>query len=113
MSTTTRTFEQYLSCWNAEPPRHETDRCPGCGRSHKEEEPAANSGECRACMKYHWGYDQARDTMLDAMIGGAVRGALQAGVPSEEIVAAVARAIDAERDQVEDELYRTLARATR
>ena len=104
--TTTTTFEQYVATWNANTRNRDVpDHCPCCGNQR---ESLVRSGECEACMRYHHGYDQARDVMLDAMIGGAVRGALRAGLSSDAVLGAVARAIDADHGQSEDEMFRML-----
>lgn len=51
-------------------------------------------GECEACVRYKWGYDQAEHAATFAMLGGAVKGALDATISPALIRAAVDHALD-------------------
>lgn len=75
---TASTFGQYLAEWEArtEPwQRRDLEHCDECG----EREPVTSDGMCRECLRYHYGYAQAQEQLVEQTVGGAVTGALEAG----------------------------------
>jgi len=105
-------FEDYLAQHEAQTPAWRVDeertRCFGC---MTEGVPLTRDGECRECLQYRFGYDQAEETVVLATIGGAVKAALEAGVSSKLITGAVHDAIEAERDDQADSMLRSCAKA--
>ncbi len=84
-------FEDYLAMRGLLPADPDLERCSGCIDGTPV---ITNDGNCETCMRYQFGYDQAEAAVARAMLGGAVTAALEAGVPSEIIRAAVNDALD-------------------
>ena len=98
-------FEEYLAKREPGRPRLRDDgKCTGC----LERESVTSDGYCRECIRYHHGYDQAEEKVLEATVGAAVTGALELGVSSEAVTLAVHRAVERHRDRDEDALLERL-----
>lgn len=81
-------FEDYLA--TKPPGRPDRDgTCAGCGKH----EPLTAREHCEACAKYHYGYDQAEEKVLDLTIGAAIHSALEE-VPFDTVMAALNRAVE-------------------
>jgi len=92
-------FEDYLAQRTPGIPR-EGDRCTACLKG----KPISVDGYCRECLRYHHGWDEAEEKVVDALIGGAITAALELGTSSELITLAVHRAIQRHHERVEDEI---------
>ena len=92
-------FEHYLDQREPVRDRWDHDYCDSCGAKG---EFLSSDGYCRACLKYHFGYDQAQEKMVTAMIGGAVKAALEAGASAELIGVAFRRAMKGEQEDWAD-----------
>ncbi len=103
-------FEQFIDEWNAKarPVRggETPTRCESCGGP----DPITRDGICRECLRYHHGYEEAEEALVNAMVGGAVAGALDAYVSPELITVAVHRAIRKHSDRDADAAINTYAR---
>jgi hypothetical protein len=53
----------------------------------------AHHGDCFPCVRYQYGYDEAEENALKALLGGAVRAALEADIPAEHVAAAFQEAM--------------------
>ena len=100
-----KTFEQYRAEWEAQlqpwQGKHH-DTCDGC----REREPVTTDGMCRECLRYHYGYDEAEERLVEATVGGVVKGALEGGAPPELIAIAVQRAMQRYHEREADAAYR-------
>jgi hypothetical protein len=95
--------EQYIAEWDANARARSAtapweDKCSSCSGPN----PVSRDGICRECLHYHYGYDEAEEQLVNAIMGGAVTAALDATVPSELIVVAVHRAIRKYNDEAAD-----------
>ena len=100
-----KTFKEYLAKWDAEArPRdgEAQDHCDQCGGP----DPITRDALCRACVRYHQGYDEAEEALAHAIVGGAVKGALEGYVSPEIIAVAVQRAFQEHRDRQEESAFR-------
>jgi len=97
-------FEDFLAQRTPGIPR-EGDRCTACLKG----KPISVDGYCRECLRYHHGWDEAEEKVVEATIGGAVKGALEFGCSSELIFLAVHRAIECHREEVEDQIVREMS----
>ncbi len=90
-------FEDYLAHMNARPFEGQ-EECPTCGEHPATHTlPAARRHRvpiCHRCLHNFHGSDIAEERMVSALLGGAVRAALEAGVHTELIRAAVNDALD-------------------
>jgi hypothetical protein len=71
-------FEDYIAEWDANARPWlvgEHDRCQGCSGP----DPVTRDGICRECLRYHYGYDEAEEALVNVMVGGAIKGALDTG----------------------------------
>lgn len=104
-------FEEWLIREERDAPAHlvEPDRthCTGCLKKAK----LSRHGYCRECLRYSFGYDEAERAMLDALVGGAVRGALAAYVSPELIQEAVTAAIREDYEERDDALLERYGKA--
>lgn len=105
-------FEDYLRRENAEP-FADGSTCPGC-----REYPTAykvygpnDTFACVPCLRHFHGDDIAEERMVHALLGGAVRAALEANADVELIRAAVNDAIDESVRQEERDHTRAGLRA--
>lgn len=110
----TMPFEQYLAEWEAKAhARGDTQaardgRCTCCMRKRTR---LTMDGYCHECVRYSWGYDDAEETMTEAMIGGAVTAALDNMVAPELIRRVVDEAIDSHKDAMAEGMLRAMAKA--
>ena len=95
-------FEQYLDQREPERTRWDHDYCDCCGARGQF---LSSDGYCRACLQYQFGYDQAEQKMAMAMVGGAVKAALEAGASAELIGVAFRRALKGEEDWADVEPF--------
>jgi len=61
---------------------------------------------CRECLRYHYGYDEAEERLVEATIGGAVNGVLETGASPELVALAVHRAMQRYHEREADAAYR-------
>lgn len=86
---------------------HEGERCTGC----LEGPPITRDGYCVECVREQFGFDRAEEHVATAILAGAIRGALEAGVSSEMIALAAHRATVAYHEANEDSMFRALGRS--
>jgi len=66
-------------------------------------------GDCEACVRYRYGYDQAEATAVRALIYGAVREALKQEIPFSLLRGAMDEALIDDRDEeVEKQMRRRI-----
>lgn len=91
-------FADYLAHVDARPGSYDV-KCPACGQGAAAYTvPAAKARDliCEGCLRHFHGHDLAEDTVVRAIIGQAVSGALEAGASADLIRAAVNAALDAD-----------------
>ena len=91
-------FADYLAHVDARPNTSGTS-CPACGQgeaSHTIPAAKARDSICEGCLRHFHGFDLAEDIAVRAILGQAVRGALEAGASADLIRAAVNAALDAD-----------------
>ncbi len=107
-------FEQYVAEHEAKararPGTQATNdaRCTCCMRKRSK---LTLDGYCHECLRYSWGYDNAEETMVEAMIGGAVKAALANVVPAALIRRVVDDAIDSHNEECAEQMVRAMAKA--
>lgn len=75
--------------------------CAACGREGN----PSGTGRCESCDRYAFGHDQGEATTAFGIIRGAVRTALEVGVPKETVMSAVMDALDADSEWEAPHLY--------
>lgn len=100
------TFERWLEIREPGPREERRDRCFGCLRPG---EPMSSDGYCEACLRYHFGGDEAELNAVRALLGGAVKSTLAAGVSIKLVRRVVDAAIDEARDEELESVYRRAA----
>lgn len=100
------TFERWLEIREPGSPEERRDRCMGCLRPG---EPISSDGYCEACLRYHFGGDEAEVGVVRALLGGAVKSALAGGIGADLVRRVVDAAIDEAHDDELDAAYRRRA----
>lgn len=72
-------------------------------------EPISDDGYCEQCLRYHFGGDEAEVGAVRALLGGAVKSALTAGISAGLVRRVVDAAIDETHDDELDAAYRRRA----
>jgi hypothetical protein len=86
-------FEEYVDRFFEPLPK--SSRCTGCFVGPAIARDTANS-YCEPCLRYGWGFDQAEEKMVRALLGAAVAAALECGASKELVRRAVNAAVDIE-----------------
>lgn len=100
------TFERWLDLREPGPREENRERCMGCLRPG---EPVSSDGYCEACLRHHFGGDEAELNAVRALLGGAVRSALAAGISVDLLRRVVDATIDETRDEELESVYRRAA----
>ena len=111
---TTIPFEQYVAEWEEKARRRgdtkaaKEARCTSCMRKRSK---LTVDGYCHECLRYSWGYDNAEETLVEALLGGAVTAALGNSVSPVVIRQAVDDAIDTYNEECAEQLLRAVTKA--
>ena len=107
-------FEQYVAEWERKARRRgdteaaKEGRCTSCMRKRPK---LTVDGYCHECLRYSWGYDDGEQGTAEAILGGAVKGALENSIPAVLIRRAVDDAIDTYNEEHAEQLLRAVTKA--
>jgi hypothetical protein len=106
-------FEQYVAEWERKARRRgdtqmgKEGRCTSCLRKRPKLTP---DGYCHECLRYSWGYDDGEGVAVEAILAGAVKGALENSIPVVLIRRAVDEAIDAYNEECAEGMLRLVTK---